>query len=112
MIHRCLFVTPLAVACLFVSQAAYASPVSSLNPSHAIFSKSKTVKFELHNASASPLDLRAGETAIKLKAGETITVSLPPGTRIVTNVATSAHPAGTLILEVAPGFNGTTITLT
>lgn len=111
MIRRSLFVAPLAVACLFASQALYAAPVNVLTPVHAMFARSKTVKFDLHNASAAPMDLKAGDKVMTLKAGETVTVNVPPGTRIVTNSANNVHPAGTLVLEVAPGFNGTTITL-
>jgi hypothetical protein len=111
MVRRLLFVAPLAVACLLASQAVYASPINVLTSAHAMFARSKTIKFELHNASDSLMDLRAGDTVMTLKAGETITVNLPPGTRIVTNSASSVHPAGTLVLEVSPSFNGTTITL-
>jgi len=111
MIRNSLFITPLAVACLFASQALYASPVRVLTPDNAIFARSKTIKFELHNASASPMDLKAGETVMTLKAGETISLNLAPGTRIVTNSASSSHPAGTLVVEVSAQFNGSTITL-
>lgn len=111
MLRRSIFVAPLAVACLFASQAVYASPVHLTAPAHAMFAKSKMVKFELHNASPSPLDLRAGDKVMTVKVDETITIDLPVGTRIVTNTASNAHPAGTLILEVAAGFDGTTVTL-
>jgi hypothetical protein len=111
MIRRSLFVAPLAVACLFASQAVYASPVSVLSPVNAMFARSKTIKFELRNASASPMELKAGDTVMTLKAGETLAVNLAPGTRIVTNLASSDHPAGTLVLEVSGSMNGTTVTL-
>jgi hypothetical protein len=111
MIRRSLFIAPLAVACLFISQAVYASPLNLVGPTHAMFSRSKTVKFSLHNASSASMDLRAGDTVMTLKAGETLAINLPAGTRIVTNVATNDHPAGTLVLQVATGFGGTTVTL-
>jgi hypothetical protein len=111
MIRRSLFIAPLAVACLFASQAVYASPVNVLTPTNAMFARSKTIKFQLHNASTSSMDLRAGDTVMMVKAGETISLNLPPGTRIVTNSASNDHPAGTLVLEVSPGFNGTTVTV-
>lgn len=111
MLRRAIFVAPLAVACLFASQAVYASPVPFAGSVHAMFSKTKMVKFELHNASPSSLDLRAGEKVMTVKVGETITIDLPVGTRIVTNTASNAHPAGTLVLQVAAGFDGTTVTL-
>lgn len=111
MIRRSLLAAPLAVACLLASQALYAAPIPVLNPVHAMFGRSKTVKFELHNASAAPMDLKAGNTALTVKAGETVTLDLPAGTRILTNSASNAHPAGTLVLEVSPNFSGTTVTL-
>lgn len=111
MIRRSLLVAPLAIACLFAPQAIYASPVNGLNPTHSMFARSKTVKFSLHNASASSMDLRAGDMVMTLKAGETITVNLPAGTHIVTNTASSTQPAGALILDVSPEFNGSTVTL-
>ena len=111
MIRNSLFITPLAGACLLASQAVYASPVRVLTPTNAMFARSKSIKFELHNASASPMELKAGDTVMTLKAGETISVNLAPGTRIVTNAASSNHPAGTLVLEVSAAFNGSTITL-
>lgn len=111
MIRRSFLIAPLAIACLFASQAIYASPVNGLNPTHSMFARSKTVKFNLHNVSSSSMDLRAGDTVMTLKAGETITVNLPAGTRIVTNTTSSTQPAGALILDVSPEFNGSTVTL-
>jgi hypothetical protein len=111
MLRRSIFVASLAVACLFVSQTVYASSVVFASSVHAMFARSKTIRFELHNASPSPLNLRAGDKVMTVKVDETITVDLPVGTRIVTNVASDAHPAGTLVLQVAAGFDGTTVTL-
>ncbi len=111
MLRRSIFIVLLAVACLFASQAVYASPVTVAGSVHAMFSKTKMVKFELHNASPTSLDLRVGEKVITVRVDETITIDLPVGTRIVTNTASNAHPAGTLILQVAAGFDGTTVTL-
>jgi hypothetical protein len=111
MIRRSLFIAPLAVVCLFASQAVYASPVSVLSPVNAMFARSKTIKFALRNASASPMELKAGDTVMTLKAGETLSVNLPPGTRIVTTSDSGNHPSGTLILEVSASFNGSTVTL-
>ncbi|HUZ93407.1 MAG TPA: hypothetical protein VMU57_00685 [Edaphobacter sp.] len=111
MIRRPFLVAPIAIACLFASQGLYASRVNMIAPVNAMFVRSKTVKFQLHNASAAAMDLKAGDTALTLKAGETIKLDLPTGTRIVTNAASSAHPAGTLVLEVSTGFSGSTVTL-
>jgi hypothetical protein len=111
MIRRPFLVAPIALACLLASQAIYASPVNMVTPVNAMFSRSKTVKFQLHNASAAEMDFKAGDTALTLKAGETIKLDLPVGTRIVTTTASDVHPAGTVVLEVASGFSGSTVTL-
>jgi hypothetical protein len=111
LIRRSCFVPPLALACLLTAQALYAAPLTVTPGVHAMFARSKTVKFKLHNGSAAEMDLRAGDTAVTLKAGETITLDLPSGTRIVTSTASGDQPAGTLVLQVMPGFSGTTITL-
>lgn len=109
--RRSLFFAPLAVACLLATQAIYASPVNLLSPVNAMFARSKTVKFSLCNGTPATMDLKAGDTVLTIKAGETVHVDLAPGTRIVTNAATDAHPAGTLVLEVSTGFSGSTVTL-
>jgi hypothetical protein len=111
MIRRSLFVAPIAVVCLLASQALYASPINIIAPANAMFARSKTVKFQLHNASPSSMELKAGDKVMSVKAGETVHLDLPAGTRIVTNVATETHPAGTLVLEVSSGFDGSTVTL-
>jgi hypothetical protein len=111
MIRRSLLAAPIAAACLLLSQGLYASPVNMHVPVNAMFARSKTVKFQLHNGSDSPMDLKAGETVMTLKAGETVKLDLPSGTRIVTNSATSAHPAGTLVIEVSSMFSGSTVTI-
>ncbi|GGG64509.1 hypothetical protein [Edaphobacter dinghuensis] len=111
MIRRSLFVAPIALACLVASQAVYASPINIIAPANAMFARSKTVKFQLHNGSSSPMELKAGDKIVTLKAGETIRLDLAAGTRIVTNSASATHPAGTLVLEVSTGFDGSTVTL-
>lgn len=111
MIRRSLFVAPIAVACLLASQALYASPINMSASVNAMFARSKTVKFQLHNGSSSPMELKAGDKVVTVKAGETIRLDLPAGTRIVTNAATNTHPAGTIVLEVSTGFDGSTVTL-
>ncbi len=116
MIRRYLLAAPLAVACLFSSQAVYASPVGNFTPAHAafarsMFSKSKTVKLSLRNESSSTMDFRAGDKIFTVEAGKTVTVDVPPGTRIVSNSATTTKPAGTLIVEVSSNLGGSTIIL-
>jgi hypothetical protein len=111
MIRRSVLIAPIAIACLLASQALYASPINIIAPANAMFARSKTVKFQLHNASSSPMELKAGDKVMTVKAGETIHLDLAAGTRIVTSAASDTHPAGTLVLEVSTGFDGSTVTL-
>lgn len=111
MIRRSLLVAPIAAACLLLSQGLYASPINTHASINAMFARSKTVKFQLCNGSSSPMDLKVGETVMTVKAGETVKLDLAAGTRILTNSATSTHPAGTLVLEVSTSFSGSTVTL-
>ena len=87
MLRRSIFIVLLAVACLFASQAVYASPVTVAGSVHAMFSKTKMVKFDLHNASPTSLDLRAGDKVMTVKVGETVTIEQRAS-------GGHAHPAG------------------
>jgi hypothetical protein len=55
------------------------------------------------------MELKAGEEIIKLEAGKPTTVTVPEGTRVVSNTATTSHQIGSLITEVNTALNGATI---
>lgn len=107
--RRSIFAATLAAACILSTQAVYAAPSTITVPTHAMFGKAKTVKLNLRNNSSAAIELRAGDSVMKLDAGQTLAVNLPAGTRILTNAATTNHQAGDLIVEVQSSLSGATI---
>ncbi|HTH54298.1 MAG TPA: hypothetical protein VL495_10125 [Edaphobacter sp.] len=102
------------IAVTAVASSLLASPVvyaatAVHSPVHAMFGKTKTVKFTIQNDTNAPMEVKAGEEVIKLEAGKATPVDLAPGTRIVSTTATATHQAGTLIAEVSNQLNGATI---
>ncbi len=109
--RRTIFALSLAVASAFTSEAVFAAPAAIHSPVHAMFAKSKLVKFSLRNDGAAPLTLKAGDETITLEAGKTKDVELAVGTRITRQEATGTEQAGTVIAEVSKQLSGTTIAL-
>jgi hypothetical protein len=107
--YRNLFVATIAVAASLSTTPAVYAAISVHSPVNAMFGKTKTIKFEISNDTASPMELKAGEEVIKVDAKKTMTVNLAPGTRITCNSATPAHEAGSLIAEVSNQLSGATI---
>lgn len=96
---------------LVASPALFASPLHLVLPVHAAFGKTKTVKFDIRNSSATPVELRAGDKIQIIEAGKTITLSLPVGTRVVANKAAGTYTEGAVIAEVQPPLSGNTVVL-
>jgi hypothetical protein len=111
LIRRTLLATSMVAVCTLSSPALHAAPAGVLHPAHAFFGKAKNVQLSLRNATSSAIELRAGDTVMKLEAGKTVRVSLPAGTRVTTNTATAAHPAGDLLFEVSSSLSGATIAI-
>jgi hypothetical protein len=61
----------------------------------------KKISFNLRNDTGAALELKVGDKVTTLKAGETLPVKLPVGTRIVTDTATEHHAAGEVITVVS-----------
>jgi hypothetical protein len=104
---RNVFAAAIVASSLLASPVVHAAGINS--PVHAMFGKTKTVKLVLMNDSGSPMEIKAGEEVIKLDAGKPVTVSLPEGTRVVSNTTTEKSQAGTLIAQVSSSLNGATI---
>lgn len=100
----------LSAASLLSSQAVFASSVRNV-PVNAMFAKTSTVHLNLHNISDAAVELKVGDQVVTIAAGKTISVNVPPGTRIVTNTATKLHPAGELVFEAASDFNNATVSI-
>jgi phosphosulfolactate phosphohydrolase-like enzyme len=100
--------TVVVASSLLASPAVYAA-TSVNSPVMAMFGKSKMIKVTFMNDSGSPMEVKAGEDVIKLEAGKPVTVSLTPGTRIVSTTDTTTQKAGSLIAEANNSLNGATI---
>ncbi len=109
--RRSMFAITLAVASALASEATYAAPASLHVPVHAMFGKTKLVKFNLRNDSQSPMKLKAGESAMTIEAGKSVSVQLPVGTRVTADEDTTTHKAGDLLAQVSTDLNGATIGL-
>jgi hypothetical protein len=98
-----------ALAGLSASTAVYAAPTSLQVHVHAMFAKSKIVKFNVRNDTGAALELKVGDNVMTIEAGKTVALKLAIGTRILTNVATPTHEAGSLLAEVSPQLDDATI---
>jgi type IV secretory pathway protease TraF len=100
-------------ASLLAAPAVYAAPASISSPVHAMFGKTKsnTVKLNLKNESAAPLDVKVGDKVMTLEPGKPVTLNLEVGTRIVSESNTPTHPEGSLIEQVIKDHNGATIVI-
>lgn len=106
--YRNLLAVSVVATSLLASPAVYAATAIH-SPVHAMFGKTKTIKFTIQNDTGAPMEVKAGDEVIKLEAGKPVTVNLAPGTRIVSTTATSTHQAGTLIAEVTSQLSGAVI---
>lgn len=109
--HRNLVAITLVAASLVASPVVFASPVVTLSSVHAMFGRGKSAKVKdvrltLNNTTNADKKVYAGEKALTIAAGTSVTLDLPAGTRI-----TADDQAKTLIVEVVSRYNGSTITL-
>jgi hypothetical protein len=103
--------TSIAALALIAAPALHASPLSIKSPIHAAFGKTKTVSVSFHNASAAPLELKVGDNLMTVAPGQTLSLHLAAGTRVLANSATAMLQAGALITEVAPYLDGATLNI-
>lgn len=96
---------------LVAAPAVYAAPANVFSPVHAMFSKTKNIKFTLRNDTATEVDLKIGEKVVPLAPGKTVDLALPEGTRIVANNDTPNHATGSLIEQVISSHSGATISI-
>ena len=94
---------------LSASTAAYAAPTSITVPVHAMFAKSRMVKFSVRNDTGAVLELKVGDSIMTIDAGKTLALKLAVGTRILANTATPTHEAGSLLAEVSSQLDDATL---
>jgi hypothetical protein len=111
MTTRHILATSIAALALAAAPALHASPVAINSPVHAMFTKAKTVQISFRNDSGTPLELKIGESVMKVDTGKTLSLKLPEGTRVITNTATPKLEAGALIAQVAAYLSGATVSI-
>lgn len=109
--RRNLIAVVLVASSLATTPVVIASPVVSSSSVHAMFgggktAKTKVVRLTLNNPSSTDRRILAGDRALTIAAGTSVTLDLPVGTRITVD-----DTAKSLILEVIARNDGTTVTL-
>ena len=99
------------VAALFLSPLLFASPLRLAHPVQAVFSHTKTVKFDIRNSSGTAVELRVGDKVQTVEAGKTISLNLPIGTQVTANKAAGKLAEGAVIAEAQPPLSGNTVVL-
>jgi hypothetical protein len=93
------------------SEAMFAAPVAKFSPVHAMFSRDKGVKFNLHNDTDAPIKVKAGDVDVTLPPGKDVPVKLLVGAKIVVEQATAHYPEGTVVMTVSPELHDATVRL-
>jgi hypothetical protein len=98
-------------ASILTSEAMYAVPVAIHSPMHAMFSREKFVKFNLHNATNTPIKVKAGDTEVTLPPGQDVPLKLAVGVKIVVEQASTHFAEGTVVTVVSSDLSDATLTL-
>ncbi len=107
--RRMMCAISVTVASMFAAEAVYAAPATIPVPVHAMFSKTKLVKFNLRNDSAVSMKVKAGESSMTIDAGKSVQVQLPVGTKVVADGDTTTHKSGDVLAQVSTSLSGVTI---
>ena len=93
------------------SEVAFAAPVAKFSPMHAMLSREKTVKFNLHNNTSAPIKVKAGDMDLTLQPGTDVPVKLAVGAKVVVEEASTHFTEGTVLTVVSPELSDSTIRL-
>jgi phosphosulfolactate phosphohydrolase-like enzyme len=111
MTPRKLLVSSIVALALAAAPAVHAAPRSITTPIHATYAKEKAVHISFRNDTSSPLELKVGDSLMKVEAGKTLALHLPVGTKVIANTPTPNLAAGALIAEVATYLDGATLAI-
>jgi hypothetical protein len=93
------------------SEAVYAAPLAVHSPMHAMFSTDKPVKFNLHNATDTPIKVKAGDVEVTLLPGKDVPMKLPVGSKVVVEEASTHYAEGTVLTVVSSALSDSTVKL-
>ena len=93
------------------SEAMFAAPLAVHVPVHAMFSRDKLVKFNLHNSTDAPIKVKAGDAEMTLAPGADTPVKLAVGTKVVVEEASTHYTEGTVLTVVSSELSDATVKL-
>jgi len=93
------------------TEAMYAAPLAVHTPVHAMFSREKLVKFNLHNATSAPIKVKAGDVEMTLLPGTDTPVKLAVGTKVVVEEATARYSEGSVLAVASSELSDATVKL-
>jgi hypothetical protein len=111
MTTRHLLVSSIAALALAAAPALNASPLNIPTSIHASYGKTRMVQISFRNDSGAPLELKVGESVMKIEAGKTVNLHLAVGTRVLANTPTPNLASGSLIAQVDTYLNGATLSI-
>lgn len=91
------------------SEAMFAAPLAVHSPVHAMFSREKMVKFNLHNGTDVPMKVKAGDTELTLLPGKDVPVKLAVGSKIVVEESSTHYTEGTVLTVVSSELSEATV---
>ena len=96
---------------LLTSEAMFAAPLAVHTPVHAMFSRDKMVKFNLHNSTDAPIKVKAGDAEMTLMPGKDTPVKLAVGTKVMVAEATPHYAEGSVLTVVSSDLSDATVRL-
>jgi len=98
-------------ASLLASEVVYAAPVAMKSPMHALYGREKLVKFNVRNATDSPIKVKAGDLEVTLPPGKDVPLKLPVGSKVVVQEASTHYTPGNVLTDVYPELSDATLVL-
>jgi hypothetical protein len=87
----------------------YAAPVPMYSPIHAMYSTGKLVKFNVRNATDTPIKVKAGDLEVTLPPGKDVPMKLPIGAKVVVEEASTHYVAGNVLTDVYAELSDSTL---
>jgi hypothetical protein len=96
---------------ILTTEAMYAAPMATYSPMHAMYSTEKLVKFNVHNATNTPIKVKAGDAEMTLPPGKDVPLKLPVGTKVVVQEASTHYTEGNVLTVVSSDMSEATLIL-
>jgi hypothetical protein len=109
--RRSVLVTMVMAASMLASEAMYAAPLAFPVPVYPMVGNQQMVKLSLRNNTQKVVKVKAGDKEMALQPGATISMKLPAGEKIVTEVGSPTTPAGTVLAVVSGDLSGATLVI-